>query len=100
MSATIRNRCCHIGIETPQNDADKYVVYNREGVIEEDGVELGKTAQRPRPIRVQFVPDLVTAVRTVFDPVLGVEVTLSGAALALWIQADFDARQNALPVEP
>lgn len=100
MPITARKRCFRVEIETPQDDAAKSVAYHREGIIEDDGIEIGKSVQQPLPIRLPFVPTLAAQVRTVFDPVLGVQVTLSGAALAAWITADFDERNAAPALEP
>jgi hypothetical protein len=100
MPITARNRCFRVEIETPPDDSAKVISYHREGVLEDSGVEIGRAKVQPRPLRLPFVPTLATQVRTVFDPVLGVEVTLSGAGLAAWITADFDERNTATAPEP
>lgn len=92
---TTRNRCHFIGIHTPQDDAAKRVTFCREGIIEDGDVMIGKTLDQPGDIVVPFLPDLATTVRTVTDPVTGQDVTFSGAALAAWMTAEYEAR-NAL----
>jgi len=97
-----RNRCHFIGIYTPQDDAAKRVTFCRERIIEEDGVMVGKTLDQPADLVAPFLPTLATTVRTVTDPVTGQDVTFSGAALAAWMTAEYEARNTAdiTPVEP
>jgi len=93
-----RTRCHHIAISTPQNDGAKRVTFCRETILEsDDGLMLGKTVDQPSDIVVPFL-DLVATMHTVADPITGAEVTFSGAALASWITAEYEAR-NA-PVAP
>lgn len=95
-----RNRCHFIGIYTPQDDALKRVTFCRERIIEDgDGVMLGKTLEQPSDLVVPFLPSLATTVRTVVDPLTGVEVTFSGAALATWMTAEYEA-QNLADITP
>jgi len=92
---TTRNRCHFIGIHTPQDDAQKRVTFCREGIIEDEaGVMIGKTLTQPADLVVPFLPDLATTVRTVTDSVTGQPVTFSGAALAAWMTAEYEARNT------
>jgi hypothetical protein len=94
-----RTRCHHIAISTPQDDAAKRVTFCREAIIETDeGEMVGRALTQPADIVVPFLPDLATTMHTVTDPITGQPVTFSGAALALWITAEYEAR-NA-PVAP
>jgi hypothetical protein len=94
-----RTRCHHIAISTPQNDGAKRVTFCRESILEtDDGYILGKTIDQPADIVVPFL-DLATITHTVTDPITGQEVTFSGAALAAWITAEYEAR-NAPVVAP
>lgn len=88
-----RTRCHFIGISTPQDDAQKRVTFCRETILEDEaGVMLGKALTQPADLVVPFMPDLAATVRTVTDPVTGQEVTFSGAALAAWMTAEYEAR--------
>ena len=90
---TTRNRCHFIGIATPQDDAQKRVTFCREAILEDaDGVMIGRALVQPADLAVPFMPDLAATVRTVSDPVTGTVVTFSGAALALWMTAEYDQR--------
>jgi len=92
-----RNRCHFIGIHTPQDDAQKRVTFCRESIIEtDDGEMIGRALTQPADIVVPFLPDLAATMHTVTDPITGAEVTFSGAALANWITAEYEAR-NAPP---
>jgi len=90
-----RNRCHHIAISTPQDDTQKRVTFCREAILESEGVMIGRALVQPADLVVPFVPDLATTVRMVSDPVTGTVVTFSGAALALWMTAEYDARNLA-----
>lgn len=92
---TLRTRCFRVEIETPPEDAAKSVAFHRETIIEDAGAILGRATTQPQPIRVPFLPDLAQTTRTVFDPVLGEHLTISGAAIAAWITADYEARHAA-----
>ena len=89
-----RTRCHFVGIATPQDDAAKRVTFCRETILEEDGVMLGKALTQPADLVVPFLPDLAATVRTVTDPVTGQDVTFSGAALAAWMTAEYEARNT------
>jgi len=92
-----RTRCHHIAISTPQDDAQKRVTFCREAILEDDaGTMLGRALTQPADIVVPFLPDLATTMHTVTDPITGAEVTFSGAALALWITAEYEARNAPL----
>lgn len=85
-------RCFRVEIETPRDDAAKSVAFHREQVIDQDGVILGKTSDQPPSIRVPFLPGLATTVREIADPVTGQTVRLSGAGIAAWITAEYEAQ--------
>jgi hypothetical protein len=90
---TTRNRCHFIGIATPQDDTQKRITFCREAILEDaNGVMQGRALAQPADLAVPFLPDLATSVRTIADPVTGQPVTFSGAALALWITQEYDAR--------
>ena len=90
-----RTRCHFIGIHTPQDDTQKRVTFCRESVIEtDDGTMIGKSLDQPADIVVPFLPDLASVSHTVTDPVTGEDVTFSGAALAAWITAEYEARNT------
>jgi len=96
-----RTRCHHIAISTPQDDAAKRVTFCREAIIEtDDGEMIGKALTQPADIVVPFLPDLATTMHTVTDPITGAEVTFSGAALANWITAEYEARNAPPAPEP
>lgn len=90
-----RTRCHFIGIATPQDDTQKRVTFCRETILEDEGVMLGKALTQPTDLVVPFLPDLAATVRTVTDLVTGQEVTFSGAALAAWMTAEYEARNLA-----
>lgn len=90
-----RTRCHFVGIATPQDDTQKRVTFCRETILEDEGVMLGKALTQPTDLVVPFLPDLAATVRTVTDPVTGQEVTFSGAALAAWMTAEYEARNLA-----
>jgi hypothetical protein len=92
---SLRNRTFRTEIETPPEDTGKSVSYHRQRVIEEGGLIIGVATDQPGPLVIPFLPDLATTVRTVADPVTGQTVTISGAGLALWITADYEARNAA-----
>jgi hypothetical protein len=97
---TTRNRCHFIGIHTPQDDAAKRVTFCRESIIEDEaGIMQGRTLTQPADLVVPFLPELAATVRTVTDPVAGQPVTFSGAALAAWMTAEYEAR-NAADITP
>ena len=88
-----RNRCHFIGIYTPQDDAQKRVTFCREAILEDEaGVMLGRALVQPADLQAPFLPDLASSVRTVSDQVTGQTVTFSGAALAAWMMAEYEAR--------
>jgi hypothetical protein len=95
-----RTRCHHIAISTPQDDAQKRVTFCRETILEsDDGLMLGKTVDQPSDLVVPFL-ELATITHTVADPITGAEVTFSGAALAAWITAEYEARNAPPAPEP
>ena len=90
-----RTRCHFIGISTPQDDTQKRFTFCRETILEDEGVMLGKALTQPTDLVVPFLPELASTVRTVTDAVTGQEVTFSGAALAAWMTAEYEARNPA-----
>jgi hypothetical protein len=94
-----RTRSFRVEIETPADDYAKSVAYHRQTVIEDGGEILGLAKVQPTPIRVPFLPTLAATVRTVTDQVTGQTVTISGAGIAAWITADYEARHAADLVE-
>lgn len=87
-----RTRCHFIGIATPQDDTQKRVTFCRETILEEDGVMVGKALTQPTDLVVPFLPELAATVRTVTSTVTGLPVTFSGADLAAWMTAEYEAR--------
>lgn len=81
-----------VEIETPKSDELKTFTYHRRTIILDDGgAEVGFTQQQPEPLKFRLA-DVAEDTRTVFDPILGHDVTISIAGLARVIEADFIAR--------
>jgi hypothetical protein len=95
MSITTRTRCFRVEIETPPDDSSKSIAFHRETVLEENGVIVGLTKSQPASIRLPFLPGLATTVREIADPVTGQAVTISGAGIAAWITAEYEAQLAA-----
>jgi hypothetical protein len=96
MPITTRVRCFRVEIETPMDDTKKRIRYHREAILEdENGTFLGYAKEQPSAISVPFIPDAAYVVRAVNDPVTQQLVASSGAGVAAWITADYDARLEA-----
>lgn len=91
MTIETKTRTFRVEIETPAEDAGKRVTFHRVAEILEDGEVIGKSKNQPDAISYAFL-DEATTTRTVMDPVLGHEVTVSIAGIAALIRADYDAR--------
>jgi hypothetical protein len=91
MPLTTRNRCFRVEIETPMEDSAKSIKFHREAVIEDGETFIGMAKDQPKAIEIPFLPTAAMTVLTVTDPVTGQQVTISGAGIAAWITAEYDA---------
>lgn len=73
----------------------KYINYHQETLIlnGEDGPKVGKAAQSPTSISVDF-DNAMTKTYTFTDPVTGQEVTISIAGIAIAINMDYVVRRT------
>lgn len=87
-----KRRAYAITIDNPQA-ADKHVAYHQEDVqVTADDTRV--SAIKAGTMTVPF-GTVAVQVRTVHDPVTGQDVTMSGAAVAAWIEADYVERATA-----
>lgn len=88
-----KRRAFRIEIENPQGTY-KHVHYHQEDVqVTAEDVRVSST--QAASITIPFAT-VAVQVRTVHDPVTGQDVTMSGAAVAAWIEADYFERASAL----
>ncbi len=91
-----RVRCFRVEIENP-NVGSKKISYHQELLLEdENGNEVSKKMHTS--LHVSF-DDVATKTLEIADPVTGETVTVSGAAVAMWIEEHYiQEAQKALTV--
>lgn len=87
-----KRRTFRIEVENPMG-TDKMVRYHQEDVLV-DPQDNRVSASQSGTLTVAFA-DLAGTTYEITDPVTGQTVTLSGAAIALWIESDYCARAAA-----
>lgn len=92
-----KRRCYRIEIENSYNSG-KSISYHQEDIeVDADSVYYSKA---PAPSLYYPIEQIVTGVYEVADPVTGQTVSLSGAAVALWIEQDYVAKATASLLPP
>lgn len=90
-----KRRAARIEIQNPYNpaSAEKSISYIQEDVqVDANGNYL---TSAPAPVLYFPVDQIITTTYEVVDPVTGQTVTISGAAIALWLEQDYVVRATA-----
>ena len=92
-----KRRAFRIEIDNPEGPIGKKVSYHQEDAlrsVDENNVETRISATTV-PSLVPNFEDVMAATYEITDPVTNETHTFSGAAVALWIEADYVARATA-----
>jgi hypothetical protein len=87
-----RRRAFRVEIENPLNGTQSIIYQQEDVTVDVKDVEFGK--RYAGSISVPMT-DLFGVLRDISDPVTGKTVSISGAAIAMWIEADYVERALA-----
>jgi hypothetical protein len=87
-----RRRCFRIEIENP-NNGDKKVSYHQEDITEDtSGNEVSKKQVNSLSFNVS---NILNDIIEITDPITGIKNNISGAAIALWLEAHYVIKATA-----
>ena len=96
----IKRRCFRFEAENPEGVGAKSIAYHQQDCVKAvDGSTLALVAAPSLRIPLN---DIAVGIYTVADPVTGLTVTFSGAAVLDWLSQDYVVRLTAslVPVTP
>lgn len=87
----IKRRCHRITVNNPMEQARKSIDFQQENVeLLEDGTPTGVIESAPQ--FSELISNLVGKTYSIADPVTGLTNPISGAAVALWLEAFYVER--------
>lgn len=87
----VKRRCRTITIHNPMEQAQKSIDFQQENVeLLEDGTPTGTVESAPQ--FSELISNLVGKTYQIADPVTGLTGQISGAAVALWLEAFYVER--------